>query len=47
MTLVGFLRPSGFNVYAGARRVLPANTHPFSHVLGHAGLPVAGAFTEA
>jgi FdhD protein len=33
MTLVGFLRPSGFNVYAGAQRVLPANTHPFSHVL--------------
>jgi FdhD protein len=47
ITLVGFLRPSGFNVYAGAQRVLPANTQPFSHVRGRAGRLAAAAFTEA
>jgi hypothetical protein len=48
MTLVGFLRPSGFNVYSGAQLVLPANTHPSSHALGRAGrLAAPGALTEA
>jgi FdhD protein len=28
MTLVGFLRPSGFNIYAGAQRVVPTLPEP-------------------